>query len=532
VWTARAEEAPIVVRFIRSSDADFVDLYVKRFNASAFTDRSGRTIEVDVESQSSGDTEGALCELPQETDCEQPAIWMPASTAWLELAGFGEPETEPGVVEHVVLSPQVVAVWQSADGSIDPRLPVEDGATVDLFRLLSRAVDDARGPFRFVHTDPTSSTSGLHAAVAVYAAASGQPDPTDLARIAADAGSVGVIERAQAFESLATSYCNTADDLLDRALAAEDPTAIFDAAYIQETSLVQHNEELDDGDPTTAPPLRALYPVDAPYVADYPIAVLDTEPWMLSDPALRDAAVTFVRWFVHHLDPNDHLADGFRSWDGTGGGLVQDAYGALENPPVPLAEPLEGQQDLASVQSGWTRDRTPVRVAVVVDASMAMGDDLRWKELAVQLNAELALGRLDETQVWALHDGETEVFRPPADAIDRSIRSLEPSGGAPLWDGLRAASRWLTDRADRDHIDVIVALTSGTDVGSEADQFDVAESWPALGGTVPLLVVRFGGSADPTVFGPLEQLVHLTNGRTLNRDDEVGDLASNLAKAC
>src|SRR5256714_284752 len=156
------------------------------YNASA-PRVSGRCVRVNVTRRASGDVEEALARgWDAKTDGEPPVVWSPAARTWLILlqqhrAALGATDLVPPNVLTLMQSPLVIAMPQEmavALGYPDRALGWSD--------ILSLARDPAGwgsvkhpewGPVRLGKTNPTISTSGLHALVSTYFAAAGVERP-------------------------------------------------------------------------------------------------------------------------------------------------------------------------------------------------------------------------------------------------------------------------------------------------------------------------------------------------------------------
>src|SRR5438132_408599 len=218
------------------------------------------------------------------------------------------------------------------------------------------------GRFRLGKTDPRISTSGLHALIGAFFAATGRSaDLTE--KDVAD-------ERIRAFvkgvESSVVHYGETVSTFIRNLRAADQRgTALtyVSAIAIEEKQVWDYNQGQNGARP--AIPLAAVSPKEGTLVADHPYVVLNA-PWV--DAPKRDAAAGFLAYLQGTEAQARFRAAGFRDKDGRGGpelalanGIVPAGPAIVISPPAPTV--------LAAIQRSWDDVRKRARVLMVLDVS-------------------------------------------------------------------------------------------------------------------------------------------------------------------
>jgi Ca-activated chloride channel family protein len=135
---------------------------------------------------------------------------------------------------------------------------------------------------------------------------------------------------------------------------------------------------------------------------------------------------------------------------------------------------------LAQVRSVWTQLRKPARVLMLLDVSGSMGEPVGSagatklelaKRAAVRAMTQFA--PTDEVGLWAFTTdlgGEEQIYRELEPVLPisqqradlrKSIESLIPLNGTPLYAAIRAAVREMSTGLDSDKINAVVVLTDG-----------------------------------------------------------------------
>src|SRR3989442_2650302 len=260
-----------------------------------------RCVSVQILEKASGDAEQALARGWEERSAgPRPAGWSPASPAWPVLlreprgardaAGGLVPQGGPSLLQ----SPLVLAMpvpmaealgWPNAEiGWSDVLALARDP------RGWAARGHTEWGRFRLGKTDPRISTSGLHALVGAFFAATGRS--ADLTE--ADVADARVVAFVKGVESSVVHYGETVSTFVRNLRAADQRgTALtyVSAIAIEEKQVWDYNQGQNGARP--AIPLAAVSPKEGTLVADHPYVVLNA-PWV--DAPKRDAAAGFLAY--------------------------------------------------------------------------------------------------------------------------------------------------------------------------------------------------------------------------------------------
>ncbi|PSK96610.1 extracellular solute-binding protein [Murinocardiopsis flavida] len=444
-----------------------------------------------------------------------PDVWVPESSAWVELARISETgaqtiETSP---RSLASSPVVLAAPKGAKG-----VPGQGDAGWDL------VLPGERSPDRpLVMVDPNRGADGM-------------------ATMFAARRELGTGDKADA---AMTEFVR--DVQLDSAFGEIQPEAVYSDAgasapltVLPEQAVWDYN---NNGDPPT--PLEALYPKEGTVELDYPFVSTS------DDPRMRAAADDLYDILSGPAYREELRELGFREPDGTASGVVEDGEGIVAEPPK-AGDDLTGDALLASVED-WNRLSMPSRALVLADVSGEMSDDLDGgdqtrMEVAVDA-AQLGLSLFpDKTDLglWTLSSELSPVGRKEVEDLGRLDRTADApdqtrrerlqriagditveGGKSRLYDNILAAYEEMQDDYDEDKINSVILLTAGRDGGSSdisggelvaelQDRFDPDRP-------VTMFIIAFGAQPDR---GTLTDAAAATSGTLYVTDDpdEIGDI--------
>ena len=452
----------------------------------------GTCVAVEVTSVASGGGEQALARgWDEELDGPRPDVWTPAASTWVrllqqDLAAADKPDLVPDETPSIASTPLVLAMPRPMAQALGwPRKALGWSDVLSL-------VENPRGWAAFGHpewgrftlgkTNPNLSTSGLAATVGAFVAATGKSsDLTDR-----DLQDPKVRRFVQSVERSVVHYGDTTLTYLSNLQRADDrgsSLGYVSAVAVEEKSVLDYNNGNPTGDPATlgdheppAVPLAAVYPKEGTLFSDSPWVTLDA-PWV--DEAKQAASAGFLK-YLRSADAQKVFTDaGFRTYDGKPGkpiteskDVIADGVKVTLSPPAPAV--------LAQVRSVWTQLRKPARVLMLLDVSGSMGEpvpeagasklDLA-KRAAIRAMTQFA--PTDEVGLWAFTTdigGDEQIYRElePVEPIAqqradlrKSIQSLTPLNGTPLYAAIRAAVSQMGSSLDTDKINAVVVLTDG-----------------------------------------------------------------------
>ncbi len=482
----------------------------------------GTCVDVRVNTVASGSAEAALARGWSSADGPQPTVWTPAATSWLGILQqdlYTKDVTSflPADAPSLMQSPLVLAMPRPMALALGwPNAPV---GWADLLKLAQDPQGWGRyghpewGRFRLGKTSPVQSTSGLHALVATYYAATGLS--ADLT--AANVQDPKVADFVRGVEASVLHYGDTVSTFLDglRASDAKGKAMSYVSAIATEEKQV-----LDYNAARPATTLVAVYPKDGTMVADHPYAILAAS-WV-TEPQ-RAAARAFLTWLQAPQQQQRFLAAGFR--DSTGHAAPNmglDSGIVPAGPAVVLKPPAPAVLDL--VRKSWDSVRKRARILLVLDISGSMDGDKLDQVKAAGTATLNVLSSNDELGLWAFSD---QIYKlVPVEPVGqnhtelaRHIAVLEAGGGTALYRATSDAVQEVLSGWDPTRINAVVLLTDGQN--SDPNDSDLnallrsLEAQPAAI-TVPIFTIGYGQDAD---LGTLARISQASNGRSYNAPD-------------
>src|SRR6266850_985091 len=428
--TPRCASAPLVV--VASNEKSGLLGEMAADFAKTGPSVDGQCVAVKVARKASGEAEEALARgWNDATDGPRPDVWSPASTSWVEIlrahrVGGDKSDLIPTSLPSLIQSPLIIAMPRPMAEDLSwPDRPIGCHDVLDLARDprgWARHGHPECGPFRLGKTNPTVSTSGLHALLGTYYAATQLT--ADLT--AADVRRPEVAQFVKDIEQSVEHYGNTAATFMQNLGTADangDAMGYMSAIAVEEKQLFDYNRQ--------APrqvPLAAVYPSEGTLVADHPYVVLRA-PWV--DEAKRRAAALFLTYLEDPQRQERFRAEGFRDHEGRGGPDLVQRWGVLPAGPGTVL---------------------PAPAAATLDLFL---DD-------------------DELAVWAFATTRFDIapmgpVGPRRAELERSITGLLAAGGTRLYDTTVEAVQLVARSAEPRRISAVVVLTDGVNTNGRTD---------------------------------------------------------------
>jgi Ca-activated chloride channel family protein len=513
---ADAPDGPFELEFVYGSEKEkWIAEATQAFNDTRPTIQ-GQPFVVKHKPMGSGDT---VDELIRGTT--KAHLISPASSAYLDLGNAwararGQADLVGGKRQNLVLSPVVIAMWRPMAEALGwPATPL---GWQDL-RDLARAPDGwgskghpEWGPFKFGHTHPESSNSGLCTLLCeVYAA---NPGKNRL-----EVKDVEAADTAAFLKDLEQSVVHYGDSTgFFAKKMAKGGRKFLSAAVLYENLVIESYGKKDKG----ADELVAIYPKDGTLWSDHPVAVVE-RPWV--KPWHREAAQQYVD-FLRGKEQQQRAVDkyGFRP-DNVEGVLIRSpidsAHGADPNKPdrSMLREPPEPEVMTACIKA-WHKYKKRAHIVLVLDSSYKMNfnsnlfraqdgageiidnldggdwisiltfnDELKWVENGLTLRAEEDRAREDK------------------EALKKKLERLEAKGKRRLFDAVKEAhehlkkeqERWKKDRKPPVIWGIIVLASYEPDWGrgvSEADLLKLVRVSDETRNETRICTFAFGAAED------------------------------------
>ncbi len=476
----------------------------------------GQCIAIKVVRKASGEAEEALARgWNESTDGPHPDVWSPAATSWVEIlrahrVGGDRSDLIPTSLPSLMQSPLTIGMPRPmAEAMGWPDKPI---GWHDVLALARDPQGWARyghpewGRFRLGKTNPTVSTSGLHALVGMYYAATGLT--ADLT--ATDVQRGDVVQYVKDIEQSVEHYGNTASTFMQNLGTADsrgDAMGYMSAIAIEEKQLWDYNRQA-----SRQVPLAAIYPSEGTLVADHPYVVLRA-PWV--DETKRRAAALFLAYLEAPERQQRFRAEGYRDHEGRGGPDLSQQWGVLPAGPATVL-PAPSADALAAVEASWKEVRKRARVLMVLDVSGSMsGQKLDLMKRGAAAGLDLFLDD-DELALWSFDNGTAEVapmapVGPRRAQLSQRIFGLLAGGGTRLYDSTREAVREIAASVDPRRISAVVVLTDGVNTHGSSDlEALLRDLRSATAETrVRAFTIAYGADADRSI---LQRIAEATRG--------------------
>jgi Ca-activated chloride channel family protein len=512
--TAQAPADAQRLSFIVSPEKEeLLKQVVQAFNAGDHRS-DGRPVFVEMQAMNSGDAESAIVRGKLEPD-----VWSPASSFWGRLLNFqADRSYVPDENPSIVRTPLVIAMWEPMARALG--YPGKQLGFGDINRLATApdgwgaAGKPEFGRFKYVHTNPDSSTSGASAVAASYYAAADKREGLTAEDVERQAAKVKDLEASIVHYGDSTLFI--ADQLCAHGMAYAS------AAAMEEATLI----ELNGRRTCTGGKLVALYPKDGTFFSDSPYIVLDA-PWVT--PAKRAAAGVFAQHLAEHIDGETAGRYGFRPGnpDKAAGGLVNASRGADPGQPrreLRLPEPKVVDHILRT----WRRDRKPANVMLVLDNSGSMNDEHKLERAKEGLAAFFRqVAPQDEIGLIKFSSDVVPLVAPAPYSqnqaqLQAALKDIFPEDDTAVYDATFEAVEAIKQTADDDHINAVVVLTDGDDTNSGRDARQVIERLRREGRAesngVRVFTIAYGSEPNARV---LQRFAEASGGKAFagNTDD-------------
>lgn len=516
-----------------SEKADLVGAAADKYNRSGDNQVDGKCVWVKVSTKASGGAEAALAAgWNPSTDGTEPTAWSPAASTWVKILESDlRHKDRPAMVKagggyepvSIVRTPLVLAMPESAARALGwPEKPIGWKTIADMASApngWASAGHPEWGKFGLGKTSPDLSTSGLAATVGAFVAATGKA--SDLTQ--ADLTNPQVLKTIRAVEQAAVHYGDTTLTFLANLQAADDKgqgISYVSAVAVEEKSVYDYNLGNPSGSLATvgkhAPPktqLVAVYPAEGTLWSDNPFVILDA-PWIT--PEQQQGALSFRSFLLTEEIQRSFTDAGFRDAKGTPGSALEGPA-FVRTVTVPELGAPSGET-LAQIRAVWHQVRKKARVMLVLDVSGSMGESgtsgTKLEEARRAASDALGLFEPDDDVGLAifttnLPGGQNyQVLVPigPAKAsipsIRKSLDSLVPLNGTPLYSAVRKSVADLNASADPNRINAVVVLTDGRNEAADNNLDQLLIDLAAMTGsesskpTVRVFTIAYGPDAD------------------------------------
>jgi Ca-activated chloride channel family protein len=456
----------------------------------------------------------------------KPDIWSPAGNVWLTLLNeqwqqkYGTTIVGTSANENpsLVKSPVVIAMWRPMAEALG--WPQKAIGWSDIAQLSTSASGWAAyghpewGDFKFGHTNPDDSNSGLDAVIAEnYAAVNKKRNLTG-----ADINAASTREFVANVESSIIHYGESTGTFATEMFTKG--TSYLSAAVMYENLVVEANQGQFGHLPY---PVVAIYPREGTFFSDHPFAILHAS-WVT--PAKQAAAQVFRDYLLASAQQQKALQYGFRPGTGAIGSPINQANGVDPAQPTTLL-PVPDASVVSAIQSSWDEQRRKVDVMLIIDHSGSMNDPVGGTTKIVGARQGLAefvslLGDLDNVGLTEFSADEQTLspmspVGPKRQQVLNQINGITASGNTRLYDTIADQFQQLQNFSSR-HIKAIVVLTDGVDDASSLTLAQLIQRiTPAgsnAGESIKIFTIAYG---DPHGSGvdvnALTQIATVTGGQ-------------------
>jgi Ca-activated chloride channel homolog len=459
-------EAPPAANEIRltfaygSEKQKWIEDVTAAFNASGTRTKGGKLITVKAIPKGSGECVDDLISGREHDD-----LISPASNIFLKLGNAQSRASTGkdliGPTQNLVLSPVVIAMWRPMAEAIGwGKKPVGWAEILALARDKkgwSEYGYPQWGSFKFGHTHPAYSNSGILSLIAENYAATGKVRGLTVA----DVQSPKTRDFVNGIETSMVHY-GSSTGFFGRRLFDSGPEYLS-AAVLYESMVV---ESYSNQKPLPFP-VVAIYPKEGTFWSDHPVGIVDRD-WVT--PERREAAQAYINYLLAAPQQQKALTYGFRpgSPDVPVGPPIDAEHGVDPKQPVTTLE-VPSSEVVNAIQHQWdTEEKKPADIALVLDTSGSMQEEEKMpnakagaKQLVSLLSDKdnFSMVSFNSEPSWATTNQALAASRKPSlDAID----SLFPGGETALYDAIDQAYAFIS-RMPPDHIRAIVVLTDGED---------------------------------------------------------------------
>ena len=445
-----------------SEKENWIKEVTEKFNQAGNKTSSGQRIFVRATPMGSGELIADI--LAGNTKAH---IISPASGAFVTL-GNAESRAKTGhdligSTDNLVLSPVVIAMWKPMAEAIGyGKKPI---GWADILALARSDLGWAQygfpqwGQFKFGHTHPEYSNSGLISVIAEVYAANKKTSNLTLQ----DVQNPRTADFVRGVEHSVVHY-GSSTGFFGRKMFGAGPQYLSAAVLYESMVIESYAQNLQF-------PVVAIYPKEGTFWSDHPIGVVNRD-WVT--PAHKEAAQIYIKYLLARPQQERAMSFGFRP-------------GAVD---VPLASPIDPEHGvdpkepkttlevpsaavINSVLELWKQDKKTADVVLVLDTSGSMVEDQKIQN--AREGAKQLVSMLDDSDTfsllpfstkmnWAFKDLPVKTERQHA---EDTISSLFADGGTELYDSIDAAYQHLLEKGStNEQIRAVVVLTDGADTES------------------------------------------------------------------
>ena len=502
---SRADELELTFTY-GSEKEKWINDVTNEFNRGDHRTSSGKRIVVRTFPMGSGEAIDEILDGRR-----QPHIVSPASAAFIKL-GNAQSQSKFGKdliasTDNLVLSPVVIAMWKPMAEALGwGKKPI---GWSDILALARSQKGWAAygypqwGSFKFGHTHPQFSNSGLISLFAEVYAASGKT----AGLTTADLSKPHSAEFLAGIEKSVVHY-GSSTGFFGRQMFSSGPQYLS-AAVLYENMVIESYSQNN-----LSFPVVAIYPKEGTFWSDHPIGIVERE-WVT--PEHREAAKIYIQYLLQKPQQEKAISYGFRpgAVDVALAAPIDEAHGVDPKEPKTTLE-VPSAPVIDAILNLWQQKKKAANVVLVMDTSGSMNDDHKIqnaREGARQLVAllsdgdRLSLLPFNSKITWASQNVPIKTGR---DELSRTVDTLFAQGGTALYDSIDTAYQYLLTQnpgGESDSILSVVVLTDGEDTESKMHLNELMDHVRFDGEVhkIHVFTIAYGSDARKDILGQIAQ---------------------------
>lgn len=466
------------------------------FNYGNFKTPAGKVVQITAIPMGSGEAMRELLENKR-----QAHLCSPASAAFIKLAN-GEyfdktGKTLIGDTQPLVRSPVVIAMWKPMAEALGwGKKPI---GWTEILGIADQPDGwgfyghPEWGKFKFGHTHPKFSNSGLISLLAEVYAGSGKTKDLTIA----DVNNPDVRHYVESVEKSIVHY-GSSTGFFGKKLFSQGPE-FLSAAVLYESSVI------DSYDPKYQLPFPvvAIYPSEGTFWSDHPVGIVERE-WVTAE--YRQAAKMYVDYLLAKPQQEKAMVYGFRPADGSISLItpIDAEHGVNPQEPLALLE-VPPASIIQEVLTLWNERKKHTNVVLALDISGSMkGVKLNNARVGAVKFLD-ALGDADSFSLLTFNHQLNWLAKQVQLKTDRQaaqtwIKNLFASGNTVLYDAVAETHQYLNKNPQAGKIAAIVVLSDGQDTASQIQLGELIKNIQLTeASSILIFPVGYGEDADETV---------------------------------
>ncbi len=519
--TAAAADTLEIVFTYGSEKKLWINDVTETFNEQGLTTASGKKIHVNAIAMGSGESMREILDNKREAH-----ITSPASSAFITLVNDEAGRDLIGETRDLVLSPVVIAMWRPMAEAIGwGERPI---GWAELLAVANNpdgwaAYDYPQwGSFKFGHTHPYKSNSGLISLLAEAYAGAGKFENLTLQ----DVQSPDTRAYVESIEKTIVHY-GRSTGFFGRKMFSRGP-AYLSAAVLYESMVVESYKQLDE----MPFPVVAIYPKEGTFMSNHPAGIVNAD-WVTDEH--REAAGKFLDFLLEPEQQKQALDYGFRP--------------ALES--VPVTAPIDAEHGvdpempqkilktpeaevIRAVMDLWKERKRHSNIALLIDTSGSMSGQRLNSAKKAALTFLENLGDPDRVSLITFSNQVSWIeksvpLKENRNALEKRIKTLFASGKTSLYDAIGQAYQYMLDNPTPDRITAVVVLSDGEDTSSKmklSTLMEKVEFHPEQK-SIRVFPIGYGKEADQKI---LENIAQTAEARAYEGDvDNIEDIFKDIA---